>query len=81
MCILCTFINVHFWDAQIILILTVSYVPGSEFLRIKDNGGGVNASNKVGLAQVKFQDEWGTICGEGWSFTQEFCQLKNSGWE
>ena len=61
-------------------LIPIEFRTGPEFLRIKDNDD-TDVSNRVGLAQVKYQNVWGTICGEGWSYTEEFCKLKNSNWE
>ena len=79
------FVNSKSFQIQPILvkhsIVQHSICTGPEFLRIRDSNGNMDDTNKIGLALVKYQDQWGTICGEGWGETDLFCELKNPNWE
>lgn len=61
----------------------LNFITGSDFLAIKDTNDSTDANNTVGLAQVKYQDQWGTICCKKWNseLTDKFCGLINSDWE
>ena len=46
------------------------------------NTGSSSASNMEGLAEVRYKNEWRTLCGDHWRDEEidVFCKSKNANW-